>query len=60
MRVVLTRVGTVAAILVLGLAGVFTASPAPAGGLGRGSDFARYVNFAGLSRLLAIELTSPA
>ena len=30
------------------------------GGLGRGSDFARYVNFAGLSRLLAIELTSPA
>ena len=41
MRVVLTRVGTVAVILVLGLAGVFTASPAPAGGLGRGSDFGR-------------------
>jgi len=51
MRVVLTRVGTAAVILVLGLAGVFTASPAPAGGLGRGSDFGRYVNFPRLSLL---------
>ena len=41
MRVVLSRVGTAAVLLGLGLAGVFTASPAPAGGLGRGSDFGR-------------------